>query len=274
VGREQEVRLLLERWAHVKEGVGQVVVLSGEAGIGKSRLVHVLQEGVSGEGATPMTFRCSPYHTNNALYPVIEHLERLLQFRRDDTPLDKVARLERALAAYRLPQAEVVPLLAALLSLLHPRVCAPLSLSPQQQRQKTHEALVTWLLAEAERQPVLAVWEDLHWADPSTLDLLGLVIEQAPTARLLTLLTCRPEFRPPWTTRSYVMQLTLSRLGHSQVEVMLTRLTGDKTLPAEVVQQIVAKTDGVPLFVEELTKAVVESEALRETDGRYESTGP
>jgi class 3 adenylate cyclase/predicted ATPase len=274
VGREQEVGLLLERWAHVKDGRGQVVVLSGEAGIGKSRLVQVLQERASGEGATYMTFRCSPYHTNSALYPLIEHLEQLLQFRRDDTPQDKVAKLERALGTYRLPQAEVVPLLAVLLSLPHPQRYAVLSLSPQQQRQKTHEALVAWLLEETERQPVLAVWEDLHWADPSTLDLLGLVIDQAPTARLLTLLTCRPEFRPPWTTHSYVMQLTLSRLGHSQVEVMITRLTGGKALPAEVVQQIVEKTDGVPLFVEELTKAVLESEVLRETDGRYELTSP
>jgi TOMM system kinase/cyclase fusion protein len=274
VGREQEIGLLLERWAQVKDSMGQVVVLSGEAGIGKSRLVQVLQERVSGERATCIPFRCSPYHTNSALYPVIEHLERLLQFRRDDTPQDKVAKLERVLAAYRLPQAEVVPLLAALLSLPHPQRYAPLNLSPQRQRQKTHEALVAWLLEEAARQPVLAVWEDLHWADPSTLDLLSLVIDQAPAARLLTLLTYRPEFRPPWTTRSYVMQLMLSRLGHSQVEVMITRLTGGKALPAEVVQQIVAKTDGVPLFVEELTKAVLESEVLREADGRYELTSP
>ena len=120
---------------------------------------------------------------------------------------------------------------------------------------------------EAERHPVLTVWEDLHWADPSTLDLLSLLIGQAPAARLLILFTCRPEFRPPWTTRSYFMQLTLSRLGHSQVVVMITRLAGGKALPAEVVQQIVAKTDGVPLFVEELTKAVLESEVFREADG-------
>jgi predicted ATPase/class 3 adenylate cyclase len=274
VGREQEVGLLLERWAHVKDGMGQAVVLSGEAGIGKSRLVQVLQERVSGESATHMIFRCSPYHTNSTLYPMIEHLERLLQFRRDDTSQDKVAKLEQALAVYRLPQAEVVPLLAALLSLPSPQGYAPLSLSPQRQRQKTHEALVAWLLEEAERPPVLAVWEDLHWADPSTLDLLSLVIDQAPTARLLTLLTCRPEFRPPWTTRSYFMQLTLGRLGLSQVEVMITRLTGGKTLPTEVVQQIVAKTDGVPLFVEELTKAVIESAVIRGTDGSYELTSP
>jgi TOMM system kinase/cyclase fusion protein len=274
VGREQEVGLLLERWAHVKDGMGQVVVLSGEAGIGKSRLVQGLQERASGEGATCMPFRCSPYHTNSALYPVIEHLEQRLPFRSDDTPQDRVAILDRALAASRLPPAEVVPLLAALLSLPHPQGYAALNLSPQRQRHKTHEALVAWLLEEAERQPVLTVWEDLHWADPSTLELLSLVIDQAPAGRLLTLLTCRPEFRPPWSTRSHVMQLTLSRLGPSQVEVMLTRLTGGKVLPAEVVQQIVAKTDGVPLFVEELTTMVMESGLLREREDRYELTGP
>jgi class 3 adenylate cyclase len=205
VGREQEVGLLLERWAQVKDGMGQVVLLSGEPGIGKSRLAHVLQEQASSEGATCLSFRCSPYHTNSALYPVIEHLELLLQFRTGDTLQDKVAKLERALAASRLPQAEVVPLMAALLSLPHPDEYAPLNLTPQQQRQKTQEVLVTWLLEETERQPVLAMWEDLHWADPSTLELLSLVIEQAPAARLLTLLTCRPEFSPPWTTRSYVI---------------------------------------------------------------------
>jgi predicted ATPase len=274
VGREQEIGLLLERWAQVKGGMGQVVMLSGEAGIGKSRLVQVLQEQASGEGTACITFRCSPYHTNSVLYPVLDHLERLLQFRRDDTPQDKVVKLERLLGAYRLPLAEALPLLAALLSLPHPQAYAPLNLSPQQQRLKTHEALVAWLLAEAERQPVLAVWEDLHWADPSTLDLLGLMIDHAPAARLLTLLTCRPEFPPPWTTRSYFMQLTLSRLGHSQVEVMIARQTGGNALPAEVVRQIVVKTDGVPLFVEELTKAVLESEVLRETDGHYELTSP
>jgi predicted ATPase len=194
----------------------------------------VLQARASSEGATCIPFRCSPYHTNSALYPVIEHLEALLQFRRDETPHDKVAKLERALEAYRLSLAEVVPLLAALLSLPHPQGYAPLNLSPQRQRQKTHESLVAWLLEEAERQPVLAMWEDLHWADPSTLELLSLVIDQAPAARLLVLLTCRPEFRPPWTTCSYCMQLTLSRLGPSQVEVMLARVTGGKVLLAEV----------------------------------------
>src|SRR5439155_19671149 len=129
------------------------------------------------------------------------------------------------------------------------------------------EALIAWLLAEAERKPVLAAWEDLHWADPSTLELHSLLIDQAPTARILTLLTFRPEFSPPWGARSHLTQLTLSRLGHKQVEAMVTEVTGSKALPGEVVQQIVAKPDGVPLFLGELTKMVLESGLLREASG-------
>ena len=275
VGREEEVGLLLRRWGQSQDGLGQVVLLSGEAGIGKSRLVEVLRAYTEREGYTRMAFRCSPYYQQSALYPVIEHLQRLLQFHRDDTPEAKLDKLEQGLQGYRLALDEAVPLLATLLSVSLPEArYAPLSLSPQRQRQKTLEALLTWLLAETERQPTLAVWEDLHWADPSTLEFLGLLIDQTPTARLLTLLTCRPEFRPPWTPRSYLTQLTLGRLGRVQVEAMIERITAGKALPAEVVQQIVARTDGVPLFVEELTKAILESGLLQERENRYEQRGP
>jgi predicted ATPase len=178
------------------------------------------------------------------------------------------------LQATRLPLEEAVPLMAALLSVPLAARYSPLDWSPQKHKQKTQEALVAWLVAEAERQPVLAVWEDLHWTDPSTLELLGLVLDQTPTASLCTLLTCRPEFSPPWTLRSYLTQLTLTRLTRPQVEEMVQRITGGKALPAEVAQQIVAKTDGVPLFVEELTKMVLESSLLREREDHYELTGP
>ena len=274
VGREQEVGLLLERWTQSTEGHGQVVLLSGEAGIGKSRLIEVLRERVGREGATWLTFRCSPYHTNSALYPVITHLQRMLQFRPEETPAEQLERLEHALQSTRLPLEEVVPLLAALLSVPLAERYAPLDWSPQKQQQKTQEALVAWLVAEAERQPVLAVWEDLHWADPSTLEWLGLVLDQTPTVPLCTLLTYRPEFPPPWAPRSYLTQLTLSRLTRPQVEEMIQRITGGKRLPAEVVRQMVAKTDGVPLFVEELTKTVLEAGWLQEEEDRYELTGP
>jgi class 3 adenylate cyclase/predicted ATPase len=274
VGRESEVALLLERWAQSQDGRGQVVLLRGEAGIGKSRLVETLRERVRGEGATHIAFRCSPYYQNSALYPVIDHLQRFLQWQRNDAPDAKLDALERVLQMSRLPLEDVVPLFAALLSVTLPERYPALNLTPQRQRQKTQEALVAWLLEEAERQPVLAVWEDLHWADPSTLELLSLVLDQAPTARMLTLLTCRPEFRPPWEPQAPVTQVILNRLGHAQVETMITHLTGGKTLPAAVVQQVVAKTDGIPLFVEELIKMILEAGLVREEADRYVLTGP
>jgi TOMM system kinase/cyclase fusion protein len=274
VGRDSEVALLLERWAQSQDGVGQVVLLRGEAGIGKSRLVEVLRERVISEGATRIMFRCHPYHQNSALYPVVDHLQRFLQWQRDETPEAKFDTLERVLRTYRLPLEEVVPLFAALLSVPLPEPYPPLNLTPQRQRQKTHEALVAWLLEEAERQPVLAVWEDLHWADPSTLEVLSLMLDQVSTARMLTLLTCRPEFRPPWATHAPVTQVTLTRLGRTQVEAMIPSLTGDKTLPTEIVEQVIAKTDGVPLFVEELVKMVMESGLIQEQAGHYVLTGP
>jgi len=274
VGRESEVTLLLERWAQVLDGLGQMVLLSGEAGIGKSRLVEALTERVVREGAVRIAFRCSPYHTNSALHPVIAHLERLLQFHPDDAPAQKLDKLERVLQAYNLPLQDVVPLFAALLSVSLAGRYLPLSLSPQKQKQQMQEALIAWLLEEAERQPVLVVWEDLHWADPSTFEVLQLFMEQTPTTRILTLATCRPSFRPPWTPRTYLAQLTLNRLTRIQVEEMVLRVTGGKPLPADVVQHIVAKTDGVPLFVEELTKMVLESGLLREAGGQYKLSGP
>jgi class 3 adenylate cyclase len=275
VGRESEVALLLERWQQSQAGLGQVVLLSGEAGIGKSRLVEVLRQRVVSAGSPRIVLRCSPYHTHSALYPVIQHLHRVLEWRRDETPAATLDTLERTLQVYDLAAGEAVPLVAALLSVPIPEGrYPPLVLTPQQQRQRTLDALTTWLLAEAERQPVLAVWEDLHWADPSTLELLGLVIEQVPTARMLTLVPARPEFRPPWAPWSHLTQLTLGRLSPPQVETMVRQLTGDKPLPADVLAQVVARTDGVPLFVEELVKMLLESGLVREEVDRYRLTGP
>jgi class 3 adenylate cyclase/energy-coupling factor transporter ATP-binding protein EcfA2 len=275
VGREQELRILLERWERVKEGEGQVVLLNGEAGIGKSRLVQALKEHLAGESHVRIESRCSPYYQNSSLYPVIDHLDRLL-FRKEDSPEEKLGKLERALvgAQHAVPLQETVPLFASLLSLPLSDRYSPLNLSPQRQKQKTLEALLSWLLKEAEKQPVLRVVEDLHWVDPSTLEYLSLVVEQVPTARVFTLFTFRPDFSPPWAMRSHLTQITLNRLTRKQVEVMVERMTGGKTLPVEVVQQLVAKTDGVPLFVEELTKIVLESGLLKEEDEQYELTGP
>ena len=266
--------LLQERWAQSRDGLGQVVLLSGEAGIGKSRLVRVLTERVADEGVPWLTLRCSPYHTNSAFYPVIEHLQRLLQWDRHETPAARLDTLEQGLRTTGLPLEDIVPLLAALLSLPVPEQYPPLTLSPQRQKQKTQEALVAWLLAETARQPVLAVWEDLHWADPSTLELLDLLLDHVPTARLLLVLTSRPEFRPPWAPRSYVTQLTLPRMPRRQSEEMVLRVTGGKPVPAEVLAQIVAKTDGIPLFIEELVKTILAAGLVQEDTGRYVLTGP
>jgi hypothetical protein len=274
VGREPEVALLRERWAQVKDGFGQVVLLTGEAGIGKSRLVQVLRDQIVGPAGTCIECRCSPYAQHSALYPVIAHVERVLAFARDDGPDDKVRKLEAALAPYPWSLSEVVPLFAALLALPLPAHYQPLTLTPQRQRQHTLAALLAWVMQETERQPVLFVLEDLHWVDPSTLEWLTLLVNQSPTARLLLLCTCRPDFTPSWPSRAHLTPLTLTRLPSPQVARLVASVAGAKVLPGDVVKQIVAKTDGVPLFVEELTKTVLESGLLREREDRYELTGP
>ncbi len=271
VGRDEEVGLLLKRWEQVREGQGQVVLLSGEAGIGKSRLLQVLKERAANEASTRLECRCSPYYQNTALYPVIDLLQRVLQFRREDSPEEKLNRLESALSRYHFDLKDTMPLFASLLSLPAPRFPLPV-LTPQKQKEKTQQAVLTWLLQEAERQPVRFEVEDLHWADPSTLEFLGLLIDQVPTARLLVVLTFRPEFLPPWPPRSHVIPIRLSRLARAQTEAMVERVTDGKALPAEILQQIVSKTDGVPLFVEELTKMVVESVESRGFVGSHNRT--
>src|SRR5262245_18437428 len=207
-----------------KEGTGQVVLLSGEADIGKSRMVQVLKEQVQAEGGKRIEFSCSPYYQNSAFYPIIEHLHRLLQFTLHDTLQVKIEKLTQQLASYRFPQADTLALLAALLSLPHPEGAPPLTLSPQKQKQKTQEALVAWLLEEAERAAVYLAWEDLHWADPSSLELIGVLIDRAPTTRILVLLTHRPEFSPPWGSRAAWIPLTLPRLPRTQGAVMVEKL--------------------------------------------------
>jgi tetratricopeptide (TPR) repeat protein len=276
VGREAEVALLRERWGQVREGLGQVVLLSGEAGIGKSRLVEVLKEQVAAEPQAWLTpCQCSPYYQHTALYPIIDLLERVvLHFEREESPQQRLSKLEGFLVQYGLPLAEAMPLFAALLSLPLSADSTPLTLSPEQQKQQTLHALLTILLRIAAQRPVLFIMEDLHWVDPSTLELLSLLVDQGPTARIFALFTCRPDFRPPWTGRSHLTQVTLPRLPPRRAAELSGRVTHGKALPEEVLEQVVAKTDGVPLFVEELTKMVVESGLVREAEGRYELTGP
>jgi class 3 adenylate cyclase/predicted ATPase len=274
VGRESEVTLLLERWEQAKSGQGQVVLLSGDAGIGKSRLVQMLKEHVAPEPHVRWECRSSSYFENTAFFPVTDLFQRLLQFQADDTPDEKLGKLEHALSQYRLTVEDTVPLFAPLLSLSLPENRYPLlNLSPQRQRQKTLETIVAILLELAEHQPVLFIVEDLHWMDPTTLELLGLLLDQTSAASLLVLLTCRPHFQPAWHHRSYLTEITVNRLSHAHVEQIVAGMTDGKTFPATVLQQIIAKTDGVPLFVEEMTKAILESGSLKAVDGHYELTG-
>lgn len=275
VGRDEEIGLLSRRLIQSKERLGQVVLVSGEAGIGKSALAETMRTQAKKEGFAETAFYCSPYYINSALYPVIEKIKQRASWQATDTPYTKLAKLEQMLASYNWAAEDVVPLFAALVSLPLPEGrYPPLNLTPQEQKQRTLDTLVAWTLEEAERQSVFELWDDLHWADPTTLELLGLLINQAATASLLMVMTFRPEFIPPWSTRSHMTPTTLSRLEGADVEVMVTRLMGGKEPPAEVLQHIVKKTDGIPLYVEELTKVILESGLLREESDRYDLTGP
>jgi class 3 adenylate cyclase len=274
VGREEEVALLQRRWEQATTGLGQVVLLSGEAGIGKSRLVQVLKDQVADEPQTRIEWRGSPSHQQSAFYPVIDHLHRLLRWHPDAPPSEKLHRLEATLAASGVARSDAVPLLAALLSRPLPASAPPLNLTPQRQRQHTLDLLLAWLFAEARQQPVLFVVEDLHWIDPSTLELFSLLMDQGAQARLCLVLTARPEFHPPWAMVAYLTALTLRRLAPAQVERVARHVAGDKALPPAVLHEVVRTTDGVPLFVEELTKTVLESGLLQEREDRYELSGP
>jgi class 3 adenylate cyclase/predicted ATPase len=273
VGREHELGILLERWAWAKDGDGQVVLLSGEPGIGKSRVIRTLLERLGDEPYTPLSHYCSPHHVNTALYPVIGLLERAARLERDAPADEQLARLEAVLARAGDRLDEVVPLLAALLGVPTGARYPALTLTPKVQKQRTLQVLVDQIAGLAAQQPVLALYEDVHWIDPSTLELLGLVIESIRQLPVLVLITFRPEFRPPWTTQTHVTTLVMSRLGRRQGADLVGRVT-DKPLPADVVEQIVVRTDGVPLFVEELTKTVLESGLLTDAGDHYELSGP
>ncbi len=274
VGRQEELGLLMRSWEASKEGHGQAVLIQGEAGIGKSRLLEALREHVSGGDYLWVAHRCSPYHTNSTLYPVIEHMKRVLGWKQEDGAEEKLEKLETALEGQSLPLEEAVPLYAELMSLPLPEGrYAPLELSAKQQREQTLDALSGWVLEEAERTPVLNVWEDLHWADPTTLELLGLYIEQSPTVSMLNALTYRPEFVPPWSMHSHMTPITLNRLERPEVEAMIGHQATGKAVPSEVVEHIVSKADGVPLYVEELTKTILDSDYLLEDAERYTLVG-
>ena len=275
VGRQREVELLADEWAKARKGAGRVVLISGEAGLGKSRLVEVLKDHVAGERHAWLECRCSPYYGHTALYPLIDLLQRRLGWRRGHSPAEQLEKLEALLAPYEVPLPEVVPLVAALLALPLPADrYPPLTLSPQRQRVRTLEAIVSVLRAIAAKQPLLFIVEDLHWVDPTTVELLGLLLDQDPPVPLLVVLVFRPEWQPPWNGSRDYSRITLAPLSREETTAMVTRVAGDKRMPEPVLQRLVANTDGNPLFVEELTKTVLETGVLREVEDRYEVAAP
>jgi class 3 adenylate cyclase/tetratricopeptide (TPR) repeat protein len=274
IGRADEIDFLLERQRLAWKGEGQIVLISGEPGIGKSRLAAALAERITSEPYTRLRYQCSPYHTNSALRPFIAQLERAARFKEDDTSEQRLDKLE-ALLAMDISRVEAVaPLFAALLSIPFGERYAPLELSATQQRRRTLAALLDQFEGLARRQPILLSFEDAQWADATSLELLDLTVERLRQLPVLALLTFRPEFEPPWVGLPNVGTLTLGRLDPNDVENMVARVTGGRVLPAEVMKQIVAKTDGNPLFVEELTKAVLETGILVEDGEGYRLEGP
>jgi class 3 adenylate cyclase/tetratricopeptide (TPR) repeat protein len=274
VGREEELELLLRRWEQTKRGDGCVVLVSGEPGIGKSRIAQALLQQLSGEPLTRMRYFCSPHHQDSALYPIITQLERAAGFRRDDTVEQRLDKLEAVLAQATNDLVNVVPLLADLLSIPIGERYLPLNLSPQKRKERTLHAQLAQVQGLAARQPVLMLFEDVHWSDPTTRESLDLLIDCVPTLRVLAILTFRPEFAPPWIGRSHVTLLSLNRLPPRQRAEMITQVVGCKALPKEIADQIIDRTDGVPLFIEEMTKAVVESGVLVDAGDRYAVKGP
>src|SRR6516225_6289385 len=274
IGREDELDFLRERQRLAWKGEGQIVLISGEPGIGKSRLTAALAERIAGEPHTRLRYQCSPYHTNSALRPFIAQLERAAGFKADDTSEQRLDKLEALLAMGASQVQAVAPLFAALLSIPFGARYPPLALSPTQQRRRTLAALLDQFEGLAHRQPILLVFEDANWADATSLELLDLTVERVRQLPVLALFTFRPEFEPPWVGLPNVGTLTLGRLDRDDVENVVARVAGGRVLPAEVMKQIVAKTDGNPLFVEELTKTVLEAGILVEGAEGYRLDGP
>ena len=272
VGREREVALLAERWRDANEGEGQVVLLSGEAGIGKSRILANLREHIGEGNHVAMSFQSSAHHVNEPFYPVLGPIWRAAGFVSDEPAEQRLDKLEAFIALAGLARSDFAPVLAALFSIPTAARYPAFDMPPNEAKQRTIGALMALFEGLAARAPVLALVEDAHWIDPSSLDLFGQLVERALELPVLLVISFRPEFSPPWVGRPNVTAYTLNRLGRRHSLEMIRRLTAGKPLPDEVLEQIVAKTDGVPLFVEELTKTVLESDLLREEDERLRAS--
>jgi class 3 adenylate cyclase/tetratricopeptide (TPR) repeat protein len=272
VGRDEELALLRGLWEQARQGRGQAVLVSGEAGIGKSRLCHALRKGLA-EDHRALRYQCSPHFTNSALYPIIEQLELAANLARDDSPAQRLDKLEALLAASGGAVAEAEPLLADLLS-LPTRRYPPLNLSPQRQKEKTLEALVGQIEALSGKEPVLIAFEDLHWVDPTSQAFLDALVERLPGLPVLLVATHRPDYSAPWEDLPQVTSLPLGRLEPSNVTQFVNVVTRGLQLPPEVLEEIISHTDGVPLFIEELTKSVLESGLLCEAGDKYTLAAP
>jgi class 3 adenylate cyclase len=260
VGREEELDLLLRRWSRAKSGEGQVVLLSGEPGIGKSRLTAALMQRLATEPQTRLRYFCSPQHTDDALYPIITQMERASGFAHDDTRQAKLDKLD-ALLAQSVTSRQDAALLSEMLSLPNDGRYPILELTPQQRRRKTLDALIVQLEGLSRSNPVLMIFEDIHWLDPTSLELLGRSVERLRTLGVFLIVTYRPEFEPPWIGRAYVTALNLNRLSEREIAALIDQVSGNKALRDTIRQDIVERTDGIPLFVEEMTRAVLEAES-------------
>ncbi len=274
IGRQEELDLLLRRWQQAKEGEGQVLLLSGEAGIGKSRIIQALHERLAGEPHTRLRYFCSPYHVNSALYPVLGQLERAADFQRNDSSDAKLRKLDLLLGRGGGNASRAVPLIAALLSIPTEDRFPPLDLTPEQLKTQWFEEFLNQLDGLARERPVLQIVEDGHWIDPTSSELFELVVARIQSLPVLLVITFRPDFPPPWTGYDNVTSLTLNRLGRRQGAAVIERIAGEKALPDEVLDQILAKSDGMPLFIEELTRTVLESGLLQDAGDRYVLSGP
>ena len=269
VGREEELALLLRRWDQAKAGEGRVVLISGEAGIGKSRVQAALAERIGDEPHVTVRYQCSPHHVNDAFFPITSQIRRAAGLAGGELDAARLDKLEAMIARSGLEARDIAPFLASLLAIPFEGPYPPLEMAPGEQRERTIAALISLIEGLAKGAPVLIALEDAHWIDPTSLDVFGQLVDRLPNLRALLVVTCRPEFAAPWAGGAHVASLPLSRFGRRDSLAMVDRVTGGKALPAEVLEQIVAKTDGVPLFVEELTQAVLESGSLREEDGAY-----
>jgi class 3 adenylate cyclase/tetratricopeptide (TPR) repeat protein len=274
VARDQELALLLERWRQAASGEGQMVLLTGEAGIGKSRIVEALVDALSGDARILLRYQCSPYHADSALHPVIQQIGHAAGFIENDDAVQRLDRLETLLAQAVDDIGEAAPLMASLMGLDGSPRYGPLTLSPQQRRNRTLAILIDQLTGLARRKPVLWVIEDVHWIDPTTLELIELALDRVPGARVLAVITARPTFAASFGSHPVVTRLALNRLGREATQSIVARIARGKSLPDPLLDEIAAKTDGVPLFVEEMTKAVLESGMLREDVDGYHLDGP